>query len=110
MIRIIILAITYSAIIRLHNTTKGPNPASRFPGIILCLDGNPKKYLTGSGDLTMTKEIVHAHTVAKIIVVRKEPRYAPTMFLIPVKSAPADVTDKMALPFHAKSLLSGNFL
>ena len=59
---------------KIDNTVTGKNPDSFSPGMILCLEGNPKKYLTGPGDLATRNEMIQVHIVVKIIVAGKEPR------------------------------------
>ena len=71
----IILLIPASTTNKIDNTVTGKNPDSFFPGMILCLEGNPKKYLTGPGDLATSNEMIYVNIVVKIIVAGKEPRY-----------------------------------
>ena len=71
----IILLIPASTTNKTDNTVTGKNPDSFSPGMILCLEGNPKKYLTGPGDFATRNEIIHVHIVVKVIVAGKEPRY-----------------------------------
>jgi hypothetical protein len=56
-------------------TIKGPYPLSFSPGINLCLEGSPKKYLIGPGDLAIRKAIPHVLRVVNVIVPINEPRY-----------------------------------
>ena len=70
----IILLTPASTTNKTDNTVTGKNPDSFFPGMILCLEGNPKKYLTGPGDLATRYEMIQVHIVVKIIVAGKEPR------------------------------------
>ena len=73
--RSIILLTPASITNKRDNTVTGKNPDSFSPGIILCFDGNPKKYLIGPGDLATRNEMIHVHIVVKVIVAGKEPRY-----------------------------------
>ena len=70
----IILLIPASTTNKIDNTVTGKNPDSFSPGMILCLEGNPKKYLIGPGDLSTRNEMIHVHIVVKVIVAGKEPR------------------------------------
>ena len=56
-------------------TIKGPKPLSFSPGINLCLEGNPKKYRIGPGDLAIKNAITQVLRVDNIIVPINEPRY-----------------------------------
>ena len=71
----IILQIPASTTNKIDNTVTGKNPDAFSPGMILCLEGNPKKYLIGPGDLATRNEMIQVHIVVKIIVAGKEPRY-----------------------------------
>ena len=71
----IILLTPASTTNKIDNIVTGTNPDSFSPGIILCFDGNPKKYLIGPGDLATRNEMIHVHIVVKVIVAGKEPRY-----------------------------------
>ena len=71
----IILLTPASTTNKIDNTVTGKNPDSFFPGMILCLEGNPKKYLTGPGDLATSNDMIYVNIVVKIIVAGKEPRY-----------------------------------
>ena len=70
----IILLTPASTTNKIDNTVTGKNPDSFSPGMILCLEGNPKKYFTGPGDLVTRNEMIHVNIVVKIIVAGKEPR------------------------------------
>ena len=70
----IILLIPASTTNKIDSMVTGTNPDSFSPGIMLCLEGNPNKYLIGPGDLATRNEMIQVHIVVKIIVAGKEPR------------------------------------
>ena len=69
---LITLAAIVSHITTAINAMNGPNPDNFSPGIILFLDGNPKKYLIGPGDLAMRKATKHVTRVDNIIVTKND--------------------------------------
>ena len=55
----------------IQSAINGINPANFFPGTIQWLEGKPKKYFMGPGDLTTRNAIIHVHRVERIIVTMK---------------------------------------
>ena len=69
---LITLAAIASHITTASNAMNGPNPDNFSPGMILFLDGNPKKYLIGPGDLAMRKATKHVTRVDNMIVTKND--------------------------------------
>ena len=58
----------------IQSAINGMNPPNIFPGISQCLEGNPKKYFTGSGDLITRYASILVHAVEMVIVAINDPR------------------------------------